>query len=211
MRLCHFRFPRLALLALVLLLDACSLPFARQPATADTVYLLEGELPAAPRPDPDGPRLWLSPMAAAAGFGDADMVYMRRPLQLEHYAHHRWADAPARMLEPLLLGALEHSGHFRGVAGPGESVRSDLRLDSLLLYLRQVFTGDGSEVQLALRVSLVDTNRAELVASRVIAVAEPVAGRTPYAAAQAADRAVARWMERFGAWLDRHLTAPSPH
>lgn len=200
--------PLMALM--VLLLGACSLPFARSPAVADKVYLLEWSDPAPAALNPRGPSLWMRPLTAAAGFEDPDMVYVRRPLQLEHYAHHRWADAPARMLEPLLLQALEDSGLFSSVAGPEESVRSDLRLDGKLLYLRQVFSGGDSEMQLALRVSLVDTRRLRLVASRVFSITQPVTGDTPYDAAQAANRAVARLLSALRRWLEgQQLPAPA--
>ncbi len=87
------------------------------------------------------------------------MIYIRKPYQLESYAYHRWVEPPARMLEPLLVRMLDGSGLFSAVVGPNTVVHTDLQLNIELLHLQQVFTNEGSEVQLALNVSLVDLAR----------------------------------------------------
>ena len=200
-----------ALLTLLLLGGCGGLPLLQQPQEAPVhTYLLEWQ-PAAPAPPPDpaGPTLLVAPVLSAPGFDSADMAYIRTAHEIEYFARHRWVDAPAHMLEPLLVRAAERTGLFRGVAAPGSGVEAELRLDSRLLYLQQVCRLEPSELQLALRVSLVDVPRARIVATRTLRVTEPLEAHTPYAGVQAANRAVARLLDQLQDFLAGQLRARS--
>jgi cholesterol transport system auxiliary component len=154
---------------------------------------------------PAGPSLLIGSMRAAAGYEIADMAYVRTPHQLEYFARHRWVDAPARMLEPLLLQAAASSGLFRSVSEAGSATQAQLRLDSRLLHLRQVCRLEPSELQLELRLTLVDMASAQQVGSRVISVSEPINERTPAAGVAAANRALPRLMSQVEAFLAEHV------
>lgn len=194
---------------LPLLLSACS--SALLPASETTpsfTYLLEWQPERKVGPgNPQGPSLLVSPILSAAGYEGSDMVYIRQPHQLEYYAHHRWVDAPASLLQPLVLEAAEASGLFRSVAEVGSHTRAELRLDSKLMHLQQVYHSQQSELQIALRVSLVSIADAKLVASRVLSVSEPVAESTPYAGVIAANRAVARLLAEMQTFLAEEIVA----
>jgi cholesterol transport system auxiliary component len=154
---------------------------------------------------PTGPGLLISSMRAASGYESADMAYVRTPHQLEYFARHRWVDAPARMLEPLLLQAAVGSGLFRSVGEAGSGTQTQLRLDSRLLHLRQVCRLEPSELQLALRLALVDVASARQLASRVLEVSEPITERTPAAGVAAANRAVPKLMSQVEDFLAEHV------
>jgi cholesterol transport system auxiliary component len=191
------------LFLLSLVLGGCAPSLLQQPVgPGERTYLLEwhGDT-AAPVSDPDGPSLLVSSTLAAPGFDSSDMAYVRHPYQLEYFARHRWVDAPARMLEPLLVRAAAQSGAFRSVTEAGGGTRADLRLDSKLLHLQQVCRLEPSELQLALRVSLVDVASARVLGSRILSVSEPLDERTPYAGVEAANRAVARLMSALQGFL----------
>jgi len=184
-------FLRTLLIAFPLIvLTACSVPFLSTQNEVPRVYLLEWEPPKPPRFNPEGPSIQVMPLRAAPGANSDAIVYMRTPHQLEQYGRHRWADTPARMLEPLLVRALESSGLFSVVAGPDNRVRTDLRLECKLIRLQQVFDGEQSRVVITLRINVVKNRRSQLIASRMIEVSEPVAEATPYDAVRAANRAL---------------------
>lgn len=188
---------------LVLMVGGCGVPLSLQAPVPPSTYLLEWR-PAAAEPAPAAagrPSLAVSPPQAAPGFNGTGIVYVRTPYRLDSYARHRWVDAPARLLEPLLVRALETSGLFSAVTSTDTGVRSDLRLDTELLYLQQVFDNGGSEVQLALRARLIDRARARLIAAHQFTLAEPVRGAGPYAAVQAANRALARLLDGLRTFL----------
>lgn len=177
-----------------LLLGGCSPALLQRPAEpAEHTYLLEWEGDSAGASmNPSGPSLLVSPVLAAPGFDTSDMAYMRQPHEIEYFARHRWVDAPARMLDPLLVRAAAQSGLFRNVVEVGSGAQVDLRLESRLLHLQQACRFEPSHLQLALRVTLIDVASGRVIASRSLSVDEPIAERTPYGGVQAANRAVAR-------------------
>jgi len=176
----------------LLLLSACSSSLLTRQTPPVSSYLLEGNETPAAHINAQGPGIRLSSITAAAGFDGPQMIYIRTPYQLEHYAYHRWVDAPARMLEPLLMDMLEESGLFSAVLSPDSPARVELQLDAELLYLQQVFSRDGSEVQLALSISLVNVAQARLISSQRFSIIEPVTEPTPYGSVLAANRATTR-------------------
>ena len=207
---------RLALWALSGLLMAtwlvgCSSPFAPRETKSTQTYLLEWTAPTTDiKLNASGPTLLVSPVRAAAGFGSSDMLYVKQTHQLERFAHHRWADAPARMLEPLLIRACEQSGLLRAVAGAGKQLQAGLRLDSELLQLQQVFGGPGSQIELTLRVALVDVASGKLLATANLSFTESADENTPYAGVLAANRAVGQLLEQVQGFLAEELTTNSP-
>ena len=195
------------ILVFCLLLSGCGSPFLQPAAQQPTRnYLLEwpgGKTEAEQSPRRDS--LLVSPVLSAPGFDSSDMAYMRTPHEIEYFAHHRWVDAPARMLDPLLVRAAEQSGLFRHVIEAGSGSDADLRLDSRLLHLQQVRRLNPSELQLALRVTLTEVASARVVASQTLRVAEAIEARTPYAGVEAANRAVARLLSALQRFLAQHV------
>jgi cholesterol transport system auxiliary component len=198
---------RLLILTLTLFLGACGLSLLQQAAEQPARnYLLEwhgGTVP--PVKSPRRETLLISPILSTPGFDSSDMAYMRTAHEIEYFAHHRWVDSPARMLEPLLVQAAERSGLFRSVVEAGSGADVDLRLDSRLIHLQQVCRLNPSELQLALRVSLSEVGSARVIATRTLSVSEPIVERTPYAGVEAANRAVDRLLSDLQGFLVEQL------
>lgn len=183
----------------ILLATACS-PLAPVPSgSAANEYLLQGKQTAQGEPavrlNPACPTLLLSSPRAAPGYAGARMAYIEEPHRIDYFAKHRWADSPARMLEPNLIRALETSGLFQAVVRAPTRARFDLRLDTEVLRLVQVFEPTESRVELVVRISLLDTQHQRVLLSDVLEVIEPVAERTPYGGVMAANRAVDRLLQ----------------
>ena len=201
---------RLLVLPLCLSLAGCMGALLPQPAeeAATHSYLLEWSGDARPAMHrADGPSLLIAPMRAAPGFDTRDMAYTRHAHELEYFTRHRWVDAPARMLEPLLLQAAEQTGLLRSVSAAGSGAQVDLRLDSSLLYLRQVCRLEPSELQLGVRASLIEVSSGRVIDERTLTVSEPLEVRTPYAGVQAANRALARLLAELQDWLAEQIGA----
>lgn len=199
---------RFWLLATLALLAGCGGELMPRGAAPPAVFLLESADNGATRYNPNGPNLAVSAMRSAAGYDSADMVYVEHTHQLQAFARHRWADSPARMLEPLLVAGAEQSGLFANVSAPASHARAELRLDTELLRLQQVFAADGSRIELSLRASLVDSRRRQLLASQVFRVIEP-AEATPYGGVMAANRATALLITELQAFMARALARNS--
>ena len=157
---------RFAALALATLLAGCA---ALQPPRVEvpTLYILAAE----PLPQATGPHhdavVEVAPMRAWPGFGTAQMAYVRHPYEVDYYAASRWADTPARMLQPLLARALEQTGSFRSVIRAPGLVPADVRLDTELVRLQQDFTARPSRVEFTLRAQLVDVREKRVIATKV--------------------------------------------
>lgn len=187
------------LIGTILVVTACS-PLGPAPSSeAPKVYLLQWEHPPGDEPtgqlNPACPTLLLSSPRAAPGYAGAGMAYMEEAHRIDYFAHHRWADSPARMLEPLLISALESSGLFQAVVQAPTTARFDLRLDTELLRLVQVFEPTESRIEFEMRISLLDTEQQRVLVSDVLAVTEPATERTPYGGVIAANKAVVRLLE----------------
>ncbi len=119
------------------------------------------------------------------------MVYLQREHEFRHFARSAWLDSPARMLAPVLAGALEANGAFRVVTVPGDGP-ARLRLDTELVRLQQEFTVRPSQVRLVLRVRLVDMAARRDVGERELEIVEPAPTDDPYGGVVAANAAAAR-------------------
>jgi cholesterol transport system auxiliary component len=178
-----------ALLGTTLLGSGCAGGLLPKPAAAPVRYTLgDGapQGPAAPSARPGALSLVVAPLTAAPGFDSARMLYLRQPRVLQAYAYAEWADTPARLLAPLLLRALQHTGAFGAVLQAPSSASGPLRLETELLQLQHLHLRSPSELQLALRVVLVDTATRQALFTRRFEVRVPAASDDPAGGAAAA-------------------------
>lgn len=181
----------MALLLAGLLAGGCSLPTADS-GPRPQQHLLTASFGESGPASPDGPVLMVARPRASAGFDSPDMRYLEEPTALDAFARNRWAAAPADMLEPLLVEALEGTGAFRAVVGGGSGLRAGLRLDTEVLRLQQEFFERPSRVRLGLRATLVETRTGEVLMARTFETTETAPGNDPSSGVDAANRAVAR-------------------
>jgi cholesterol transport system auxiliary component len=185
--------------AAVALLAACA---ALQPPEAEqaSTYVLEAP-PAAGAPRPRGDLvLEVSAPRARPGFDTPQMAYTQRANALEYFARNRWADAPARMLAPLLAQALDQSGGFRAVVQPPSLATANLRLETELVRLQQEFSARPSRVRFTLRAQLIDVDARRVLASAEFDETEAAPSDDPYGGVLAANRALGRLLERLAAF-----------
>jgi cholesterol transport system auxiliary component len=178
----------------VLLLAGCSglLPKAPPPPA---FYTLDASPPAAARPPAARvaslPTLLVQSPQAAGGFDSTRIVYIRQPQRLEYFAHSEWVDTPARLLAPLIVGALQRSAAFGAVLAAPAAASGDLRLDTEILRLQQEFgTGAPSQVRFTLRATLVDTASRRVLGWREFDTTVAAASDDPYGGVVAARGAV---------------------
>lgn len=187
--------PGYAVPALVLLLAGCA---GLQPSLPESsnIYLLDAQ-PATrtARPKQDL-ALSISAPRARPGFDTAQMVYLRRPHELEFFVKNRWADTPSRMLAPLLAQALEQAAIYRVVVPNPGLIPADRRLDTELIRLQQDFSEKPSRARLTLRAQLLDVREKRLLAAREFDTVESAPSDDAYGGAVAANRALQRLLEQ---------------
>lgn len=183
---------RIGIVASLLVIGGCGL--LPKPPPLPAFYALDAPLQATTA-SASGPTLIVAPPRAAAGFDSTRILYTRQPHRLDYYAHSEWVDTPARMLAPLVVAALAHSGRFGAVILVPAAAAGDLRLDTEVLRLQQDFAGTASQQRFTLRATLVDSRTRKVLASAVFDQAVPAASEDAYGGVVAANLAVARVLQ----------------
>lgn len=129
---------------------------------------------------------------ARPGFDTPQMAYLRQPHELEYFAANRWADAPPRMLWPLLVQALEQAGGFRAIVQTPGAIPADVRLDVELVRLQQDFGTKPSRVQLTLRAQLSDVRSKRVLAVKLFDEVQNAASDDAYGGVTAANQIMQR-------------------
>lgn len=150
--------------------------------------------------------LLLSPAQAEPGFETRQMAYLTRPYEVSYFATSQWADAPARMLGPLLTYGLERSGLWRAVVPLPSPIRGDYRLDTQGLVLQQEFLQRPSSVRLALRLQLIELREQKVLGVRRFEIVESAPSDDAYGGVTAANRAVTKLLEQAVEWVGACLT-----
>jgi cholesterol transport system auxiliary component len=190
----------IATLALAAGATACS-SLLPPPAPAPSLHVLDARPAAAAQAPQRRERvLEVSAPKAWPGFDTAQMAYTTKAHALDYYANNRWADAPARMIGPLIARAVEQTGAFRAVVQPPATVAADLRLSTELVRLQQNFAAKPSEVELVLRVQLVDMRGRVVVATRTFEATEAAPSEDPQGGVIAANRALERLLVQVAAF-----------
>lgn len=152
----------------LLLLSGCS-GLIPKPSAQPTFHSLDRPAPASPAPAStvartaplplaSAPTMIVNPPHAAAGYDSRHIIYFRKPYKLEHFAHHEWIDTPTRMLAPLIVAAIEHSGAFRAAVLTPSAAVGEMTLDTEILRLSQDFSVQPSRVRFTLHASIVDSS-----------------------------------------------------
>jgi cholesterol transport system auxiliary component len=137
------------------------------------------------------PVLVVTPTTAAAGFDTDRMIYLRRPQEPEPYADNAWVEAPARMLSPLIVEALQRGGGFSAVIATPTSAVGQVQLDTQVVRLQHELEGGPGRVRFTLRATLVDRRGAQQrVLARDFEATAPTPADNAAGAAQAAQAAV---------------------
>lgn len=199
-------------------LCACSV---LRPATtpATTYYSLGGTPPSAPVagqvvPPPaiiaaTAPTLLINPPHAAAGFDSPRMIYLRDLHKLEYFALSQWVEAPARMLGPLLVTAIERTGAFRAVVLMPGAAAGEVRLDTDLIRLQHEFQTSPSRVRLTLRATVVDDKTRRVLAWQTFEAVEPADSEDASGGVLAANRAVQKVVDQLARFMAATASAPS--
>jgi cholesterol transport system auxiliary component len=137
---------------------------------------------------------------ALPGFDTPQIVYVQQPHELNYFVTSRWADTPARMLEPLIAQAIVQTEGFKAVVQTSGVIPADVRLDTELVRLQQDFKTRPSRVQLTLRAQLVDVRGKRLLAAQQFDEVENADSEDAYGGVTAANRLLQRVLGKLAAF-----------
>ena len=190
----------LALLALA----GCTLPQDQSPPAQG--YLLEVRTFApAPARRVSGKTLLVTVPKAAPGFDSNRIAYTREPPKLDYYQDSVWSDAPAKMLQPILVRAFEATGAFKAVVSPPAPGLANLRVDVDVIRLQQEFVTQPSRVRLMARIKVVDLKSGHVLGTQVFEAVEPAPSEDANGAARAANAAVQKVLDQMVRFALRYL------
>lgn len=190
---------RLAACALVLLLAACAIPPAADvPVTTGLIDKVPADLPNGTR---RAATVLVFRPEARPVYDTMQMAYTLRPHQVAYYGRNQWGETPAQMLQPLLVRALERTGHFSAVLAPPHAGAYTYALRTEIVELLQDFTQEPPVLRLVLRVRLSDGPTDRTLAMREIALREPMREKAPYAGVVAANDAMAQALRELAVFV----------
>jgi len=176
--------------ALALSLAGCALLSAPPPQTSKQI--LSKMPPELPQRASNGAVLVVYPPQTQPVYDTTEIAYMTRPYEIAYFSQHEWAEPPAQMLQPLLVGTLQNTHFFRAVLTPPYAGRHSYALRTEIRELIADFTSEPAALQLSLRFQLSEGATGGIVATKDISVREPLQQKTPYAGVVAGNDATAK-------------------
>jgi cholesterol transport system auxiliary component len=165
------------------------------PDSGGTTAVLDQMPVELPRREPRPVTLLVFPPEAKPIYDTAQMAYAVRPYEVGYFSRHQWGETPSRMLHPLLVRTLESTGYFAAVLAPPYTGRYTYALRTEILELMQDFASEPAVLRLSLRLRLNDDATGRTVATKDIALREPMQQKTPYAGVVAANDATAKALQ----------------
>jgi ABC-type uncharacterized transport system auxiliary subunit len=170
------------------------------------------DLPSAPAATSTAPlpiTLLVGRISAAHLYHDDRLVYGSGPVQLGTYEYDRWAEAPADMVQDLLISTLRSTGQYANVARVASSVRGDYVLRG---HLTEMYGVDQPALvaRFSLQLELYDPQGRATVWSQTYTHDEPVQGKTVPAIIEAMDRNVNAGMQQLSGGLAQYFAAHPP-
>lgn len=185
---------RSAWVLVLITLVGCSV--LKPPRVADVkTYVFEPVIAPAPatpaQPAIDNAVIVVAEPRSQAGYATTRMAYMKRDYALDYFANSQWADTPARMLQPLLVAALEATGRYAAVLRAPAGIAGALRVDTEVVHVEQLFVTQPSRMRIALRVQVINPQRGQVLGTRLFDVNADAPTDDAYGGVRAANQMLA--------------------
>lgn len=144
--------------------------------------------------------LLVSRPEASAPYQSTQMVYAKKPYQLQAFANNEWIATPSEMLQPLLVQSLRNSHYFHAVVAAPSAIAAELRLDTQILQLQQDFSKKPSRIELVVQANLIDKEN-KVVASRRFKEIVTARRNNPQAGVFAANQATEKLLRKLAKFV----------
>jgi cholesterol transport system auxiliary component len=152
-----------------------------------------------------GPRVRVSPPQAWPGYNSPRIAYVKRPYEVSYYAYNEWVDTPSRLIEPLLIRALERSGLFSAVLPESSSGAAGLRLDTEIVSFHHEYLTNPSQGRVALHAQLVDLTNGDILGTKTFEAVTPAASPDPYGGVKAISGSLERVLSEIVAFCRKAI------
>lgn len=128
------------------------------------------------------------------------MAYTTRPYQITYYSQSRWVQAPAEMIEPLLVQTLQKTNHFKAIVSPPYTGQYDYVMRTEIKTLLIDYTQKTPVLRLSVQGQLTSAASGRMLSSRDFTTAVPLPQASPYGAVLAANCAADELLRQIAAW-----------
>ncbi|WP_454781255.1 ABC-type transport auxiliary lipoprotein family protein [Legionella sp. WA2022007384] len=149
--------------------------------------------------------LLVTPPDAAAGYQTEQMLYSKKPYELEPFAKNAWVNPPADMLYPLILQSLQRTNLFKAVTSNAYTLGVNYRLDTQLLALEQNFLKKPSVLEFSGKMVLTHVSDNKVLASKIVNLQIPCPSDTPYGGVIAANKATRQFTAILAHFVVSHI------
>jgi cholesterol transport system auxiliary component len=149
--------------------------------------------------------LLVTPPDAAAGYQTDQMLYTKKPFELEPFAKNAWVNPPADMLYPLILQSLQRTNLFKAVTSNAYTLGVNYRLDTQLLALDQNFLNKPSILEFSAKMVLTHVSDNKVLASKIVNLQIPCPSDTPYGGVIAANKATQQFTAILAHFVVSHI------
>jgi ABC-type uncharacterized transport system auxiliary subunit len=148
-------------------------------------------------------------LVASHLYHDDRLVYGSGPVQLGTYEYDRWAEAPADMVQDMLVTILRSSRQFRAVSRVTSNVRGEYVVRG---HLYSMYGVDQPELvaRFSLQLELFDPTTRTTVWSQIYTHDEPVAAKTVPAIVEAMDKNVTAGLQQLSSGITQYFASHPP-
>ena len=145
--------------------------------------------------------VYVSDIKSESAYNSTDMLYTTQPFMLSTFSQNEWVAKPAQMLRPSLVASLQNTAYFKGVVTNDAISNARFQLNTTLLELRQNFIKKPSEINLALKVDVVDLKQDKVLASERFVENTATKQDSPYGGVMAANLATRKIMTKISTFV----------
>jgi cholesterol transport system auxiliary component len=145
------------------------------PTSHSTAYVLSPNVTVHKTAQPRPSILYVSPVESDPLYDTAEMAYSERPYEIAYFAKNRWAEPPARLLQPIIVSMLQKSNYFKFITPYQLTGPRVYQLRTRLIKLQQIFHQQHSNLHLIASAQIINTVTGEIIISQQFDVVEPAA------------------------------------
>lgn len=190
------------LFAITALLSACG---ASRPVK---YYVLDVDMPPAASPQPLPVTLLVGRITATHLYRDDRLVFGSGPVEFGTYEYERWAEAPADMIQDILVTSLRSTGQYRSVSKMASTMRADYIVRGRLFSLYEV--AKPLSGRFSVELDLFDPKAGMIVWSGSYSHDEPVSGKRVENVVEALDKSVQTGMQQLTANMGQYIASHPP-
>ncbi len=155
---------------------------------------------------PNQSTLLVTPTEAVNGYQTEEMIYSTRQYALSNFTKNSWFSPPASMLYPLLIQSLQHSGYFYAVSSGAYISKTDYRLDSQLIEIKQNFIKKPSELDLKIKAVITRVADNQILSSHTFSQHVVCPHESPYGGVIAANQATQKLTRDIAHFVIRNVS-----